>query len=121
MARAGVSDVPKLARDGITEHPQLLALHIDATHMAIQSASNPRQAHLIEHDGHLAIGCATTCQNAAKGQSNCWHLRRVNQELDLDAQEQEKALDEAQNILGFKPVETLAGQRTLSASFNFLR
>lgn len=93
-----------MARQGITVHPALVALHVDATHMVVQSKSDPRQGHMVQHNGHEAIACAETCQNAAKGQNNCWHLRRVNEELALDEQAQASALAEAQHILGYEPL-----------------
>lgn len=89
----------------IVPFESLIALEIDATHIAVQSASESGRGYLVEHDGHNAIACP--CKHGSMGGLNCKHCKRVNAMLAIQEVEQEASLQIAQELLQFAPVPVL--------------
>lgn len=93
------------SRPGIIVRPELVCLRISETQMVVQRDSSPGWAAIVNHNGREALDCnGKNC--ILWKHTQCYHKRRVDEELELDRQateqqsiDEDEALDEMDNVL----------------------
>lgn len=108
----------------IMNHPECVALRVNQFYMIVQSKEHSREGYKVRHDGKHAIECDTEkCENARHGKKECWHLKRVNEELAFDRLEARDAeltaqalMVEASEILTLAEVPVKVEQTVMSTA-----